>query len=153
MAGFPDTQGAAYAFERGELYLRNGIYVMIKNVQIGQETKRGAVMGTRPFPLKMTLGSMELGDGTIEFSDSGERSRFIRDLSNIGPWREVPWDLMWILRAQGYPDIKREARGCLVKDEPVNDQSGSDALGGPIKFDFMYQLFNGKAPHSDMPHT
>lgn len=147
--GYPDTEGYAYSFASGELTLGASIYTAIGGVDIDQPTEEGAVMGTRSFPLKRTVGEMGLGAGTVNFTDEAERSRFIDNLGNA--WREKTWTLKWKRRAVGAPDRIIVAYGCRCLSEPVQDKQGSDALGGDITFSFMYHTVNGKVPHSGLP--
>ena len=149
MPNYPETEGFAYGFQRAELTLQGVIYTGISSVEIDQPTEEGAVMGTRPYPLKRTMGQMEMGEGTITFSDEGERQRFIDGLGNA--YREKVFSLTWLLTAPNTPAIKKECIGCRVLSDPTSHESGTDALGGDITFSFMYCKTNGKAPHSGLP--
>jgi len=147
--GYPDTQGFAYSFARGELTLDRIIFTGISNVSADQPTEEGVVMGTRPYPLARTVGSMGLGEGSITFSDEAERERFIAHLGNA--WREKIFTLSWVLTSPGRPNIRNTCEGCRLLSEPLSHESGSDALGGDITFSFMVKKINGKVPHSGMP--
>jgi|SRR6185295_11283449 len=149
MSGYPDVEGLGYSFSRAELSLRRRIYTAITNVEIGQPTTEAAIMGTRPWPLKRTEGNMELGEGTITFSDEGERLAFLTDLGN--GWRSVIWGLSWILVARGQPSVKIAGHGCRVLDNPIAHEQGEAALGGDVTFSFMYHTINGKVPHLGLP--
>jgi hypothetical protein len=146
--GYPDLESFAYAFERGELSLGPRIFTAISNVKTDQPTKEGAVKGTRSYPLKRTPGSMDLGDGTVTFSDIGERTAFIVMLGN--GYRERIWTLKWVLTAPGAPLIRRVAYGCRVLGDPDDHSSGEDALGGDLPFSFMYSTINGLVAHSGL---
>lgn len=147
--GYPDTEGLAYSFARAELSLGRKIFTAIGNVEIDQPTVEGAVMGTRAFPLRRTLGQMELGVGTVNFTDESERMDF---LTTLGPaFREVKWELAWLLNSPGMPMVKIIAVSCRVLSNPIAHAQGEDALGGDIGFSFMYHTVNGQAPHSGLP--
>ena len=149
MSGYPDLEGFAYSFSRGELSLGRRIFTAITSVQVDQPTTEAAVMGTRPFPLKRTEGNMELGEGTVTFSDEAERMAFIDALGNN--YRNQIWTLSWILTARGAPPVKIACQGCRVLSNPVAHEQGENALGGDITFSFMYMSVNGKVPHEGLP--
>lgn len=145
---YPDTEGFAYSFSRAELSVDARIYTAITSVHADQPTEEGVVKGTRAYPLKRTIGSMGLGDGSFTFSDEGERQSFITALGDN--WREKTWTMTWILTAPGAPNIKKVAYGCRCLSEPTADEDGADALGGDITFSYMYLTRNGKVPHSGL---
>lgn len=149
MPGYPDFETYAYSFGRAELSINRSIYTAISNVTFSQPTTDGAVMGTRPWPIKRTEGTMALGSGTITFSDEAERIRFLTDLGN--GWRTKIWTLTWQLASPGNDTVKLSALGCRVLDNPVGHAQGTDALGGDITFSFMSHTVNGNAPHEGMP--
>lgn len=153
MPDYPDIQSYAFSFQRAELSIGKRIFTAISGVEIDQPTEEGVVMGTRPFPLKRTVGQMEMGEGTITFSDEGERQAFLDELGDA--YREKIWTLTWVLSAPGAnggqgKTIKKECVGCRCLSEPVSHESGTDALGGDITFSFLYPKTNGKAPHSGL---
>lgn len=147
--GYPDLEGFAYSFARAELSLHRRIFTAITNVEFDQPTTEAAVMGTRPWPLKRTEGNMELGEGTITFSDEAERLAFIAHLGD--GWRTVVWGLSWILTAQKAPNVKLACVGCRVLSNPIAHEQGEAGLGGDIAFSFMYHTINGKVPHTGLP--
>ena len=145
---YPDVEGFAYSFARGELAMAGRIFTAISNVSADQPTEEGAVMGTRPFPLKRTIGEMGLGEGTVTFTDAGELHDFISLLGDN--YREKTFTVTWIKTAPGAPNIKRVCYGCRLLSEPLNDEGGADPLGGDVTFSFMYMTINGKVPHSGL---
>jgi hypothetical protein len=145
--GFPDTQGFAYAFERGECRAGNRSFSAISNVSIDQPTEEDAVMGTRSYPLLRTPGSMKLGEGKMTFSDEGERQAFLDSLGDN--YREQIFQVIWTKTAPGKPAIKLVCFGCRCLSEPNDDSPG--ALSGDVNFSFMYYTRNGKVPHSGLP--
>lgn len=141
----PDKDTYAYSFSRGELSALDRTFQAIKNVKADQPTKESAVMGTATEPLARTQGEQELGSGTVEFSEEGERQAFI-DLLGDG-YRDVLWDLSWVLTAEGRPPIKFVAEGCRMLNDPLDHSQGTDAMGGPIEFSFMRKTRNGLRAH------
>lgn len=147
--GYPDLEGFGYSFSRAELSLDRRIFTAITSVQFDQPTTEAAIMGTRPWPLKRTEGNMELGEGTVTFSDEAERTLFIDQLGN--GWRNRIWTLSWILTSRGSPAVKLACHGCRVLSNPIAHEQGEAALGGDITFSFMYHTVNGKVPHEGLP--
>lgn len=150
MAEYPDTEGFAYSFSKAELTMNGKIYTGIGNVEADQPTEEEAVKGTRPYPLARTVGTMDLGEGTVTFTDEAERQRFIDDLGD--EYREKTWTLTWILTAKNRPPIKKVAYGCRCLSEPDADEEGPTPLGGDITFSFMYMTRNGKRAHAGLPN-
>jgi hypothetical protein len=148
---YPDTEGRAYSFNRGELRAGNRLLTAISNVSIAQPTEVEAAHGTRPGPLVKSVGQQDLGDGTIDFSDIGELFEWIDELGDA--YREKNFTLKWILSAPGRPDKKIVAYGCSLVDEPIEHEGGPTPLGGSAAFKFMYHTINGKRPHSDQPKS
>lgn len=151
MSGYPDLEGYGYQFSRAELALDRAIITAISNVSFDQPTTSAGISGTRPYPIGQTEGNMELGEGTITFSDEKERTKFIEKLGN--GYREKLWNLSWILSAKGRPNIRFACFGCRVLANPVEHEFGEEALGGEITFSFMYHTVNGKVPHTGLPAT
>lgn len=149
MSGYPDLEGFGYSFSRAELSLSRRIYTAITNVSFDQPTTEAAIMGTRPWPLKRTEGNMDIGEGTLTFSDEAERILFITSLGN--GWRKIIWQLSWVLTARAQPPVKLACFGCRVLGNPVAHEQGEAALGGDITFSFMFHTINGLVPHDGLP--
>lgn len=150
---YPDYEGAAYSFHRGELTIAGKIFIAFTKIEADQPTENAAVKGTRAFPIADTEGTMDLGEGTISWSDAAEITRLIETLDKQAKgkgYRTVKWSLMWILTAKGRPNIKKECFGCRLLSEPTSDEEGSEALGGDTTFSFMAMSINGKFPHEGM---
>lgn len=146
-ATYPDVEGYAYGFERGELSIGRKIVTAISNVQFAQPTTEGVVKGTRPWPLARTEGSMDIGTGTITFSDESARVAFIESLGD--GYRKALWQLDWILSAQGRPQVKYACFSCRVLDNPVDNGQGEEALAGEMQFSFLRHTINGLSPHGE----
>lgn len=150
---YPDYEGAGYSFHRGELTVAGEIFTAFTNIKADQPTENAGVHGTRAFPLTDTEGTMDLGEGSITWSDEAERVRMIEVLDKKAKgkgYRTVKWSLMWILTSPGRPNVKKECFGCRQLSEPMDDEYGSDALGGETTFSFMAMSVNGKFPHEGM---
>lgn len=142
---YPETEGFAYTFARAELSMNGKIYTAISSVEIDQPTETSAVMGTSPAPLSHTEGHMDLGEGTITFSDERERMDFIADLGEA--YRTKLWSLSWVLKGNDGQETKIACQGCRVTGNPISHEQGSEALGGDVAFSFLSHTINGNKPH------
>ena len=143
---YPETEGFALSFSRAELTLKGRVYTAITAVNASQPTEEEAIMGTSPGPLGRTEGSMNLGEGTITFSDERERMDFIDELGD--GYRKQLWGLSWVLSdSEGGNQKKIECAGCRVLDAEIAHEQGAAPLGGDITFSFMSHKINGKSPH------
>ncbi len=148
----PDYEGQGYSFHRGELTVAGEIFTAFTNIKADQPTENAAIHGTQAFPLNDTEGVMDLGEGSITWSDVAEIVRLVEVLAKKASgdgYRTVKWSLMWILTAPGRPNIKKECFGCRQLSEPTDDERGAEALGGETTFSFMAMAINGKFPHKN----
>ena len=143
---YPDTQGFAYSFSRGEITLKSRIYSAINSVSFTQTTEEGVVKGTSPFPLARTVGTMGLGEGTITFSDDRERIDFLNDLGEA--YREQIFGVSYVMRGSAGDEKKVALIGVRVLDNPIEHEEGADALGGDVAISFMDHTIDGKRAHS-----
>ncbi len=145
MPTYPDTGALGWSMSRAEIALNGKIYTAIINISIDQPTEEGVIEGTSPFPLGRSAGTMGLGEGTVTFSDEGERMEFLDDLGD--GWRDQIWGATYILRKTDGQTKKIECISCRVLSNPIDHAKGSDALGGDIVFSFLNHKINGKSPH------
>lgn len=143
---YPDKDGFALSFVSGELTMNGRIFTGISNVSIDQPTSEGSINGTKVKPIKRTKGKMEMGDGSVTFSDEEERLEFIESLGD--GFRDKIWGLVWTLKNERTGKVYRnECDACRVLSNAVDHGEGEDALGGDIGFSFMDHKINGKRPH------
>lgn len=145
---YPDEDGFAYTLASAEITLNRKIYASIVGVQIDQPTEEGFIAGAGSVgPIKRTVGTMGMGEGTGRFSDEAERDEFLADLGEA--YREKIWGLTYVLQHKVTKrTIKIECVSCRLLSEPIDHEYGSDGLGGDINFSFMRHKRNGKSPHS-----
>ena len=143
---YPDIEGFAFSFGRSELSVNDRVFTAISNVSIDQPTESEAVKGTSPTPLAETEGTMDLGEGTLTFSDDRERMDFIDSLGDA--YRTKKWTLSWVLRNTTAGTEKQiKCYGCRVVGNPIDHGEGAAALGGDISFKFIEHTIDGKKPH------
>jgi hypothetical protein len=145
LADYPNTQGYNYTFGRGEISLNGQIYAAISGVDIEQATEVEALKGMRVYPLGMSEGTMDIGEGTVTFSDEGERMDFIDALGD--GYRNVMWTLTYTIRSVSGGEHTITCEGCRVTNNPISHEEGAGSLGGEVQFAFVRHLINGKSPH------
>ncbi len=148
LPNYPDLERFAYQFNRAELNANRRIWTAVKKVSFDQPVTEGAVHGTRPWPLQRTEGKMDLGEGSLTWSTEAARIGFIDSLGD--GFLSKTWNLTWILRSKGCPDVKMACFGCKILSTPVDHEEGEAALEGEMPFSFMYYTINGKRPFADM---
>lgn len=144
---YPDNEGFAYTLASAEITLNRKIYASVIGVQIDQPTEEGFIAGAGSVgPIKRTVGTMGLGEGTTRLSDEAERDEFIDDLGD--GWRETIWGMTYVLQnKRTKKTIKIECVSCRLTSEPIDHEHGADGLGGDLNFSFMNHKRNGKSPH------
>ena len=143
---YPETEGFAFAFGRSELSVNDRIFTAISNVSIDQPTESEAVKGMSPTPISQTEGTMDLGEGTLTFSDDRERMDFLGTLEDA--YRTKFFTVSYVLRNTTAGTEKQiKCIGCRVTSNPFDHSEGAAALGGDIGFKFIKHTINGKEPH------
>jgi hypothetical protein len=143
--GFSATQDFATGFPRSELQINGKIYTSVTACNWSQPTERAAVKGTQSEPIDQTVGTMDLGELTVTFSDEKERTRMFTDLGNAYREKKVP--ILWM---PGGPKsgTKYEFDECVCTDDPGDHGEGAEALGGDVAFSFRKYRRNGLSAHS-----
>jgi|SRR5690606_25411157 len=145
-----DVQGFGYSFERGELTLGRTIYTAFTNISADQATTENVIMGAQSAPIGRTVGTMELGSFTVEWSNIDQRNGFIVELGKLGPYREVLFDISYVMTSPGKPIMYYELISCRLLNEP-DDASSGETIGGSMEGSFMYKRINGYVPHAGLP--
>ncbi|MDX1527056.1 MAG: hypothetical protein R3337_00425 [Gammaproteobacteria bacterium] len=138
-----------YSFEGGELQLAARLYNGFSGLDSSQPTNRNAIMGAQSAPLGQTIGNMEPGTLTVEWTDLGQMMAFLTDLASFGPYREVPFGASYTMRAPGRDVLLVECNTCLLVDEPISASSG-EVISSSMEISYLYRRLNGNAPHSGM---
>jgi hypothetical protein len=142
MPTFPDHENFAFSFSHGTLKLNNKQYTGIGNVQLSQELEEAAVYGTSTKPLRRSAGQLQLGEGTITFSDLEEGQDFFTDLGNK-PLMKL-FSLDWTLTREDGKTRSIEALACRVTSFGVDHENGAEALGIEYPVSFMMMKVDGK---------
>ena len=139
---YPDTEGFAFDFSRAEIRLGRNIYTAFENVSHNQPIEEGVVFGAAAEPLKRTRGQLQIGEGSLEWSDFEEGMKFLEDLGE--GWQEKVFTTTITYSAPGKKPIKVTLNGCRLLDAEFDHGQGADALPMSMPFSFMNRPLNGK---------
>lgn len=137
-----DLENYAYSFQHAIVKLEDTQFTGISNVAFSQNIERGVVYGTLAKPLKRARGQVQLGEGTITFSDLKEAMQFYASLGDEPSAALFTVDVT-LANSNGDTD-SFELQSCTLSGFSANFESGSDALGLELPFNFMHMKINGK---------
>jgi hypothetical protein len=137
-----DLENYAYSFQHAIITLEGTQFTGISSITFSQTIERGVVYGTLAKPLKRARGQVQLGEGTITFSDLKEAMQFY---SALGDEPSAALFTADVTLANSNGDVDSfELQSCTLSSFAANFESGSDALGLELPFNFMHMKINGK---------
>ena len=137
-----DLESYAYSFSHAIIKLEDSQYTGISNVTFDQQIERGVVYGTLRKPLKRAAGQVQLGEGSITFSDLREAMSFYSSLGDEPSAAVFTVDVT-LANSNGDTD-SFELQSCTLSGFSANFEQGADALGLELPFNFMHLKVNGK---------
>lgn len=141
MPVFPSYDSFAFSFSHALLRVDNRLYTAIENIRLSQRLQEAAVFGTSRGPLRRSAGQLELGQGTLVFSDMGEAFDMIQSLSPDFLFRTFTVDYT-LVNEQG--DTRNiELRGSRFIGFDIDHSQGPDALPAEFPFSFLQMRVNG----------
>lgn len=143
MPRFPDTEGFAYSFGHAVITIDGRIYTAVRNVRLSQRLQEAAVYGTARAPLGRSAGQLELGQGTVIFSDLSEAFDMLQNLSPDPLFRT--WNLDYTLVNERLEVRSIELRSCRLIGIDVDHEEGPDALPAEYPFSFLSMKVNGNS--------
>lgn len=142
MPAFPDHENFAYSFSHGVLKLKDRQFTAIGNVSLDQQLEEAAVFGTSNKPLRRSAGQLQLGEGTVLFTDLEEGTEFFDSLGDRPLMKIFAIDYS-LVREDG-KTISIEALSCRLKGFGVDHEQGAEALGIEYPVSFLMMKVNGK---------
>lgn len=137
-----DLERFAFSFSNAIIRVAEKQYTAISTVSGNQAVERGVVYGTSRKPLKRAAGQLQMGEGSITFSDLAEGLDFIAELGDDPSSKSFAVDVT-LVNAQG--DTQSiEYVGCALSGFNSQFESGSDALSLEVPFSYMQTRVNGK---------
>ncbi len=133
----------AFSFSHAIIKCNDRQFSGISGIQFTQDVDRSAVYGTSRKPLKRSAGQVQLGEGTITFSDVEEGMQFIASLGDDPSLQTFSVDFTLSNEAAGLVR-SYELGACSLAGFAGNFEAGSDALSLEVPFDFMSLKLDGK---------
>lgn len=137
-----DLENYAYSFSHAIIELADKQYTAISNVSFSQGVERGVVYGTSAKPMKRARGQVQMGEGTITFSDLREAMAFLTDLGDEPSAKSFTVNVT-LANPNGDTD-SFELQGASISQISANFEQGADALGLEIPFEYMHTKINGR---------
>ncbi len=141
MPTFPDYSNFAFSFSHAIIRVNDRIFTAIENIRLSQRLQEGAVYGTARAPLKRSAGQLELGQGTLVFSDMSEAFDLIQSLSPDFMFRV--FDIDYTLVSESLETRSIELRSCRFTGLDIDHAQGPDALPAEFPFSFLQMRVNG----------
>ncbi len=136
-----DLENYAYSFSHAIIKVGDKQYTAISNVSFSQGIERGVVYGTSAKPLKRSRGQVQLGEGTITFSDLKEGMTFLNDLGDEPSAATFTVDVTF---TNGEDTDSFELQGASLSEIAGNFEQGADAMALELPFEYMHTKINGK---------
>ena len=136
-----DLERFAFSFSHAIIKVDDRQFTGVSSIEFSQDVDRSAVYGTSRKPLKRSPGQLQLGDGTITFSDLEESGQFFEALGSNPTAKVFNVDVTFS-NEQG--DIRSfECVSCALKGFSASFEAGADALGLDVPFDFLGLKIDG----------
>lgn len=133
--------GFAYSFSHAVITVEGKLYSAIKNVRLSQRLQESAVYGTARAPLGRSAGQLELGQGTLVFSDVSEAFDMFQQMSPDPLFRT--WSLDYTLVNEKLEVRSIALRSCRLIGFDLDHEEGPDALSLEYPFSFLSMTVNG----------
>ncbi len=135
-----DLNNFAYSFSHAQIRIGGKQFVGIRNVSVNQDLVESAVYGTDAQPIGRSVGRVEMGRGSITFSDFEEGSDFWESLGNQ-PLLAI-WDLDYALVKDDGQVRSIACTSCRITSVGVEHDNGPDALEVAFPFSFLRLKIN-----------
>lgn len=142
MPTFPDHNNFAFSFSHGIIKLNEKQFTAIQSIALDQQLEEAAVFGTSQKPLRRSAGQLQLGEGTIVFSDAEEAADFFDSLGDK-PLNKL-FAIDYTLSREDGTTRSIEALSCRLTGYGVDHESGADALQTEYPVSFLMMKVNGK---------
>jgi|SRR5688572_30470192 hypothetical protein len=140
----PNAEGFGYDFSSGEVTLKGRIFTAFSNISHNQPLEEGVIVGRSRQPLGRTPGRLNMGEGSLEWSDLGEAFDFLELLGE--GHRDILFPATIVYTAVGRPSKKVTLVSCRVLDEEFDEGEGVDSLPLVMPISFMLRKINGRLP-------
>jgi hypothetical protein len=130
----------AYSFSHAIVRVGGRQFVGLKNVTATQDLAEEAVYGTSVHPIGRSVGQIQMGQGSLTFSDFGEGSDFFESLGSQ-PLLSI-WDLDYSLVRDDGAVKSIACQACRLTGQGIEHESGPGALEIAYPFSFLRMKVN-----------
>jgi hypothetical protein len=138
---FPDVSGFAFSFSHAVIKTDDRQWTCVDGVKISQDLNDAPVYGTSRAPVKRSAGQLQMGQGSLRFSDFEEATDFFRSLKP-DPFMKL-WTLDYTLVNEIGTVRSIECRACRLVSVSFDHQAGVEAVGGEFPFSFLSMRIDG----------
>lgn len=136
-----DLNNYKYSFAHAIIRVGDRQFTGIRSVSVNQELTEAAVYGTGIRPEGRSVGQLQIGRGTLIFSDFGEGLDF---WSYLAPQPLLAlWDLDYALVREDGSTRSVECISCRLLGSGIEHESGPDALEVSYPFSFLAMRKDG----------
>jgi hypothetical protein len=143
MPTFPDYESFAFSFSHGTIIANKRVFTAIENIRLSQRLQEAAVYGTARAPLKRSAGQLEMGQGTLVFSDMSECFELIQSLQPDFLFRT--FDINYVLAKEDGETRSIDLLSSRFIGIDIDHQQGPEALPAELPFSFLQMNVNGNA--------
>jgi hypothetical protein len=137
-----DLEKYAFSFSHAIIKAGDKQYTGIKKVNFKQDVSREATYGTGRKPQKRSAGQIGMGEGSLEWSDLEEAMQFYSTLGDDPTLTIFEVDIT--LTNEAGQIRTYVLRSCALSGFEADFESGADALGMTMPFDYMQTIIDGK---------
>jgi len=132
----------AFSFSHAIIKLADSQYSGISGIQFSQDIDRAATYGTSRKPQKRSAGQLQVGEGTITFSDLEEAMSFYAALGDDPSLALFAVDATLVNEAGQTRSF--ECLSCALSGFTANFEAGADALSLELPFSFLLLKIDGR---------
>jgi hypothetical protein len=141
-----DLNTPKMSFSNGVVKLNDKIYTAIGNISATQGVDRSAVYGTGRAPQGKSAGQVQLGEGSLTFTDLVEAHEFYSDLRDTASDASLATFACEYTLSDGVGNVvSYELVGCNLTEFSFEHENGADALTIDMPFDFLRMKVDGVA--------
>ncbi len=143
MPTFPDYGNFAFSFSHATVMVNGSIYTAIRNIRLSQRLQESAVYGTARAPLGRSAGQLEMGQGTLIFSDLNEAFTMFGDMAPDPFFKTFSIDYVLVNEALQARTV--ELKGCRFIGLDIDHEAGPESLPAEFPFSFLSMSVDGNA--------
>jgi hypothetical protein len=137
-----DHEKFAFSFSHAIIKVGDKQYTAISAINFNQEVAREAVYGTSRKPLKRSAGQVQMGEGSLTFSDLETAMEFYDELGDDPSLKVFSVDCTLSNEAGNVRSF--ECLSCCITGFDGSFEAGAAALSLEVPFDFLLLKIDGR---------